>query len=75
LRAEDLDVTYYSGEEVDLTPIIWDELILDVPFSPLCHRDCRGLCPKCGANLNEARCHCPTRTGTARWDALRDIKL
>jgi uncharacterized protein len=73
--ADDLDVTYYWGEEVDIAPIIWDEVILDIPFSPLCSRDCKGLCPACGENLNEGECICPPRPGLSRWEALRQIKL
>lgn len=43
---------------VDLDPDIREELILDYPINPLCKEDCRGLCPKCGKNLNEGNCNC-----------------
>ena len=75
LSADDLDVTYYSGEEVDLTHIIWDELILGIQFSPLCRQDCKGLCPRCGANLNKGKCLCPPKSVAFRWEALRQIKF
>lgn len=75
LSVDDLHITYYSGEELDLAPIIWDELILEMPFSPLCRQDCQGLCSRCGANLNEARCLCPPAPGVSKWEALRYIKL
>ena len=42
--------------ELDLD--IREEIILDYPIKPLCKIDCRGLCPKCGANLNEGGCNC-----------------
>ncbi|MCX5705743.1 MAG: DUF177 domain-containing protein [Candidatus Omnitrophica bacterium] len=43
---------------IDLNPDIREELILDYPINPLCKADCRGLCAKCGKNLNDAECNC-----------------
>ncbi|MCX5707316.1 MAG: DUF177 domain-containing protein [Candidatus Omnitrophica bacterium] len=41
-----------------LDPVIREEIILDYPIKPLCKDDCKGLCLKCGGNLNEGGCHC-----------------
>jgi uncharacterized protein len=43
---------------IDLDPDIREEIILDYPLKPLCKPDCKGLCPKCGKNLNEGGCSC-----------------
>ena len=43
---------------VDLEPYIKAALTLDAPAQPLCRDDCAGLCPNCGANLNEGPCSC-----------------
>lgn len=43
---------------IDFGPEIREEIILDYPLKPLCRPDCRGLCPKCGKNLNEGNCNC-----------------
>jgi len=43
---------------IDLEPEIREEIILDYPIKPLCKPDCKGLCPKCGINLNEKNCDC-----------------
>lgn len=43
---------------IDLNPGIREEIILDFPIKPLCNTDCKGLCPKCGKNLNEGGCSC-----------------
>ena len=43
---------------VDLEPMIVSALMIDAPQQPLCKEDCRGLCPNCGANLNEGACSC-----------------
>jgi uncharacterized protein len=43
---------------IDLDPDIRQEIILDYPMKPLCKPNCKGLCPKCGKNLNEGGCSC-----------------
>jgi uncharacterized protein len=58
LIPEDLDVDFYSGEVVDLESLLKEQIILMVPLKPLCAEDCRGLCPRCGANLNRESCGC-----------------
>lgn len=49
-----------SDSILDLDSDIREEIILDYPIKPLCKSDCKGLCPKCGANLNEGGCNCGT---------------
>ena len=44
--------------EIDLDPEIRGDIILEYPIKPLCKPDCRGLCPKCGKNLNQEKCSC-----------------
>ena len=58
LDTEDLDVSYYQGDELEITPIVIEEILLALPLVFLCRPDCQGLCPKCGANLNAAPCRC-----------------
>ena len=41
---------------IDLEPLIREYAILDIPISPLCKTDCRGLCLECGQNLNQYEC-------------------
>jgi uncharacterized protein len=41
---------------IDLEPLVREYMLLDVPISPLCRPDCKGLCPTCGANLNDVTC-------------------
>jgi uncharacterized protein len=47
-----------SESVIDLSPDIREEIILDYPLKPLCNPDCKGLCPKCGKDLNEGECNC-----------------
>lgn len=56
--------------QVDLRPAIREHWLLTVPTFLLCRDDCAGLCPRCGADLNQGPCACPPATDS-RWDALR----
>jgi uncharacterized protein len=72
---DDVDVYPYDGEEVDLEPLLREQLILAVPFAPLCRPDCKGLCPVCGTDLNRETCACDRRTVDPRLAALKDLKV
>jgi len=58
---------------LDLTEVIRQDLLLAIPMSPLCRPDCQGLCPNCGANLNEGPCGCQREEGDPRLAVLRDL--
>ncbi len=64
------EVSRVEGERIDLEPAIRDAVVLDLPFAPLCRDDCRGLCQRCGANLNEEPDHQHTDLVDSRWDGL-----
>ena len=49
-------------DEIDITPMLREELLLHFPPIPLCSESCKGLCYRCGANLNETTCSCPKPT-------------
>lgn len=48
----------FQGAEINLGPFVWEEMVLAAPSRYLCKTECRGLCPRCGANLNEDECNC-----------------
>jgi uncharacterized protein len=56
---------------IDLTEDVRQTILLAVPFKLLCKNDCKGLCPRCGKNLNEGPCTCEDVTIDPRWDGLR----
>ena len=63
-----------SGDQLDLEPLARDAVLLELPLAPLCAEGCLGLCPTCGANLNEGDCACSGTDTDPRWaglDALR----
>jgi len=75
LRDEDLEFSLYDGDQVDLSPLIREQFLLSLPTRPLCREDCRGLCPKCGVNLNHTQCDCAAETGHPGFAALRNLKV
>lgn len=59
---DDEGVDHYSGDELDLGPLVREQALLSLESIPLCTPACRGLCPGCGANLNREECPCERRS-------------
>jgi uncharacterized protein len=59
---------------LDLSEAARQYSLLAIPIKALCKKDCLGLCPKCGKNLNEGKCDCPTQDIDPRWSKLADLK-
>ena len=76
LSSEDLGFSFYDGEEIDLSQVIIDQVILAMPFNAICHDACGGLCQHCGKNLNKESCDCSKEERlNAEFAKLRDFKL
>jgi uncharacterized protein len=58
LRDEEMDVYYFDGDEVDLDPYVYEEVVLSIPVRALCSDACKGICPQCGKNRNREECQC-----------------
>ena len=63
----------YDGDEIDLAPLVDEQTLLALPTRPLCSEDCRGLCPRCGANLNAGPCDCPAPAADGRLAVLQTM--
>lgn len=72
-RDTDEDVIPFNGEEIDLTELIRDTLIINEPSQVLCQDDCKGLCVHCGANLNVSPCSCESFVVDPRFAELRAL--
>jgi len=57
---------------IDLEPVLREYMLLEIPISPLCRPDCKGLCPVCGNNQNDAICQHDEEPGDPRLAALKD---
>lgn len=75
LESEDLEYSYYENDAVDLEPLIFEQIVLQIPIKALCQDDCRGLCPHCGVNLNTAACRCQEDIVDDRLAVLKTIKI
>jgi uncharacterized protein len=65
----------YHGHELDLTPAVREQILLSLPSAPLCDEECKGLCPRCGKDLNDGECGCDRTVMDPRWAALKGIQL
>jgi uncharacterized protein len=58
---------------IDLSPLLREYILLEIPISPLCRPDCKGLCPVCGNNLNESTCNHENDLGDPRLASLKSL--
>ena len=74
LEGDDFDVYFYDEPVLPVAPIAEERIQMAVPMKPLCREDCRGLCSRCGEDLNVADCGCEVDSADPRWEALRQLK-
>ncbi len=70
----DDEVHVYTGEEIELGDMLREHVILSAPMRPLCHEECRGLCPVCGQDLNERRCDCREEQIQSPFAVLKKLR-
>ncbi|HEU0300500.1 MAG TPA: DUF177 domain-containing protein [Longimicrobium sp.] len=63
------------GDELDLREAVREQLLLRAPRFALCREECRGLCPSCGADLNQGECACVPEAAVSPWDALKNVSF
>lgn len=68
------DEEVYTGREIELDPLVREQLLLALPAYPLCREGCKGLCPVCGQNRNERECSCDTHVPDPRWAGLEKFR-
>ena len=68
------EVSYYQGEGLLLEDAVREQVLLAVPLKVICREDCKGLCPHCGANLNQEQWSCSEPMDDPRWTALKDLR-
>ncbi|HEX8089690.1 MAG TPA: DUF177 domain-containing protein [Blastocatellia bacterium] len=74
LGDDDLSIAFYQDEAIDVDDLVREQVELALPMARLCGEECRGLCPECGANLNEGDCLCSDERVDPRWGALKELK-
>ena len=71
---EDVIFIHPDMDKIDLDKDIKDYAVLALPMKNLCSEDCKGLCPKCGKNLNEETCICSEENIDPRWEPIQKLK-
>jgi len=68
------EIGYYQEGGLALEDVLREQVLLSLPVRTLCREDCKGLCPRCGRNLNSEPCICETQEVDARWTALSGLR-
>jgi uncharacterized protein len=71
----DLLSSLYTGDEIDLTHEIEEQVAMELPLKPLCSEECKGLCHGCGIDLNTSVCSCSSEPEHLTFSALKDFKV
>ena len=72
---QDLDITYLSEDQIDLSSVLSEQIQLLVPFQPLCSETCKGICANCGADQNRGRCACAKIQPANAFSALKNLRF
>lgn len=71
--AEAGNYPFLNGYQLDTGVLIGNEILINWPGKILCKEDCKGICPKCGKDLNQGDCGCDTFVPDPRMAVLKDI--
>jgi uncharacterized protein len=74
VREDDLGVSYYRDDVIDLGEIVREQFYLALPMKPLCQEACLGLCPVCGKNRNREACSCQSEWEDPRLEPLKRLR-
>jgi uncharacterized protein len=73
ISTPETEIGYYQDGGLALEDVLREQVLLSLPVRTLCREDCKGLCPRCGQNLNAESCTCVTAPADPRWSALSDL--
>jgi uncharacterized protein len=74
ITASETEIGYYQKDSLLLEDVLREQVLLSLPVRTLCKPDCKGLCPRCGANRNLQPCSCDTGPADPRWEALTGLR-
>ena len=72
-RQESDTIIVVPDMRLEVDELVYSEVILNLPTKHLCKEDCKGLCQKCGKNLNEGKCGCDSSDPDPRFEKLREL--
>src|ERR1700691_3633908 len=74
ITAPETEIGYYQKDSLALEDVLREQVLLALPVRTLCKPDCKGLCPRCGANRNLQPCSCEEGPSDPRWEALASLR-
>jgi uncharacterized protein len=74
ITAPETEIGYYQKDSLALEDVLREQVLLALPVRTLCKPDCKGLCPRCGANRNLQPCTCEDGPSDPRWEALSGLR-
>ena len=75
LGSEEMESSFFEGGEIHLSEIACEQIFLEIPYQPVCHEGCKGLCPICGKDRNLSSCECVKEELGTGFSALKKLKL
>lgn len=73
-KFEDIDeIPYMDGNELDVERLVYNELLVNLPMKVLCNDNCKGICNRCGVNLNHDTCDCDSSDIDPRMSKILDV--
>ena len=75
LLPDEIGLIPFDGDRIDLREGLQEQLVMALPVKALCRPDCRGICPRCGADLNRNACKCTESPVDPRLAVLKKLKL
>jgi len=75
LGEEDLISATYTGDEIDFSAEVAEQILLEIPYKPLCSEECNGLCASCGIDLNNFDCTCNSNAVSMAFSSLQGLKV
>jgi uncharacterized protein len=75
ITASQIGLIYFEGDGIDLKDSLQEQIVLALPYKPLCRQDCKGLCPQCGTDLNHEICQCKNQSTSSPFSVLKNLKL
>lgn len=73
ITSEELDLDFYSGDELDIMNLLKEHVALNIPMKPICNDLCRGLCLNCGTDMNMSACSCSLKNTDPRFQELKKL--
>ncbi len=73
-HSNDLENIYLATPEIDMDEVVQEQVYLNLPLQLLCRQDCAGICPHCGANLNNEKCSCDGAESASPFAVLAKLK-